>query len=81
MEAEYRRFMEDMTQKGIEIECNQQRFNDLSVNQDTSEIDGKSIFEAKGGLQGEGQGIYKDLRRPANRDVRLDFEATDRNFK
>ena len=69
--------MEDMSQKGIELECDQQRFNDLSVNQETGAIDEKSIFEAKGGLQGEGQKMYKNLRRPANPDVRLDFEATD----
>ena len=77
MEKEYTMFMEDMSQKGIEVECDQQRFNDLSVNQETGAIDEKSIFEAKGGLQGEGQKMYKNLRRPANPDVRLDFEATD----
>jgi hypothetical protein len=77
MEKEYTMFMEDMSQKGIELECDQQRFNDLSVNQETGAIDEKSIFEAKGGLQGEGQKMYKNLRRPANPDVRLDFEATD----
>ena len=77
MEKEYTLFMEDMSQKGIELECDQQRFNDLSVNQETGAIDEKSIFEAKGGLQGEGQKMYKNLRRPANPDVRLDFEATD----
>ena len=27
MEKEYTMFMEDMTQKGIELECDQQRFN------------------------------------------------------
>jgi len=77
MEKEYTMFMEDMSQKGIELECDQQRFNDLSVNQETGTIDEKFIFEAKGGLQGEGQKIYENLRRPANPDVRLDFEATD----
>jgi hypothetical protein len=77
MEKEYTIFMEDMSQKGIEVECDQQRFNDLCVNQEPGAIDEKSIFEAKGSLQGEGQGMYKDLRRPANPDVRLDFEATD----
>jgi len=77
MEKEYTMFMEDMAQKGIEVKCNQQRFNDLSVNQETGAIDEKSIFEAKGGLQGEGQRMYKNLRRPANPDVRLDFQATD----
>ena len=77
MEKEYTMFMEDMSQKGIELECDQQRFNDLSVNQETGAIDEKSIFEAKDGLQGEGQKMYKDLHRPANPDVRLDFEATD----
>jgi hypothetical protein len=77
MEKEYKMFMEDMSQKGIEVECDQQRFNDLSVNQETGAIDEKSIFEAKGSLQGEGQKMYKNLSRPANPDVRLDFEATD----
>ena len=77
MEKEYTMFMEDMSQKGIEVECDQQRFNDLSVNQETGAIDEKSIFEAKGGLQGEGQKMYNNLSRPANPDVRLDFEATD----
>ncbi|MGK7895898.1 MAG: hypothetical protein AB4372_20360 [Xenococcus sp. (in: cyanobacteria)] len=75
MEKEYTMFMEDMSQKGIEVECDQQRFNDLSVNQETGAIYEKSIFEAKGGLQGEGQKMYTNLSRPANSDVRLDFEA------
>jgi hypothetical protein len=35
MEKEYRMFMKYMSQKGIEVECDQQRFNDLSVNQET----------------------------------------------
>ena len=49
----------------------------MCINQETGAIDEKSIFEARGGLQGEGQKLYKNLRRPANSDVRLDFEATD----
>ena len=77
MKKEYTILMEDMPQKGIKLECDQQRFNDLCVNQETGAIDEKSIFEAKGGLQGEGQKMYRNLRRPANPDVRLDFEATD----
>jgi len=77
MEEEYKMFMEDMAQKGIEVNCNQQRFNDLSVNQETGAIDAKSIIEAKGGMQVEGQRMYNNLRRPTNPDVRLDFQATD----
>ena len=79
MEKEYTMFMENMSQKGIEVEFDQQRFNNLSVNQEqeTGAIDEKSIFEAKGGLEGEGQKMYKNLSRPSNPDVRLDFEATD----
>lgn len=77
MEKEYTTFMKDMSQKGIEIECNQKRFNDLSVNQETGAIDKKSIFEAKGGLQAEGLKMYKNLSRPSNPDVKLDFEAND----
>jgi len=77
MEKEYTMFMKDMAQKGIELEYYQQRFNDLCVNQETGAIDEKSIFEVKGSLQGEGQRMYKNVRRPANPDVRLDFEAID----
>lgn len=77
MKKEYTILMEDMAQRGIQLECDQQRFNDLCVNQETGAIDEKSIVEARGGLQGEGQKLYKNLRRPTNSDVRLDFEATD----
>jgi len=45
MKKEYIMLMEDMSQKGIELECDQQRFNDLCVNQETGAIDEKSIFE------------------------------------
>lgn len=77
MKKEYNNLMQDMLKKSIELECDQQRFNDLCVNQETGRIDEKSVFEAKGCLQGEGQKLYKNLRRPANPDVRIDFEATD----
>ena len=53
MEKEYEIFIEDMCQKNIEVDCDQQRFNELSVNQEKNIIDEKSIFEAKGALQGE----------------------------
>jgi hypothetical protein len=46
MEKEYIMFMEDMSQKGMEVECDQERFNELSVNRETGSIDEKSIFEA-----------------------------------
>jgi len=52
MEKEYKIFMKSMSQKGIELECDQQRFNDLFVNQENSAIDEKYIFEIKGSLQG-----------------------------
>jgi hypothetical protein len=77
LEKEYRMFREDMAQKGLEVECDQQRFNDLCVNQQLDVVDDKSVFEAKGCLQGEGEKLYKNLRRPTNPDVKLDFEATD----
>jgi len=51
MEREYTMFMEDMSQKGIEVECDQKRFNNLCVNKETGTHDKKYIFEAKGGLQ------------------------------
>jgi len=30
--------MEDMSQRGIELECDQQRLNDLCVNQETGAV-------------------------------------------
>lgn len=45
-------------------------------NQQTGVFDEKSIFEAEGGLQGEVEGLYSNLRRTNNPKVDLDFEAT-----
>lgn len=47
MEKEYRMFMEYIAQKGIEVEFNQQRFNELSLNQERGRLYKKSIIEAK----------------------------------
>jgi len=79
MRKELDDFLDDMARKNIEVECDQRRFNDLCVNQDTGVIDEKSIIEAKGALQGEGEGFYKNLSRPTNPDVKLDFQATNIN--
>lgn len=74
---EYQDFMDAMSEKGIEVECNQARFEELCVNRETGDIDEKSIFEAKGGLQGEGLNLYKDLERINDPKIRADFKAKD----
>jgi len=57
-----------------ELECSQERLNELSTNLQTGSFDEKSLIEAKGGLQGEAQGMYTNIRRPRNKAVDLDFE-------
>ena len=52
------------------------RFVELSKNPQTGQLDEKSIYETEGGLQGELEGLYSDLRRPKNPKVDIDFEAT-----
>lgn len=74
MKKQYENFMQEMSEKGYELECSQERFNELSTNPQTGSPDEKSLIEAKGGLQGEAQGMYKNIRRPSNKAVDLDFE-------
>jgi len=74
MKDQYENFMQKMSEKGYELECSQERFNELSTNPQTGSPDEKSLIEAKGGLQGEAQGMYKNIRRPSNKAVDLDFE-------
>lgn len=74
MKKEYETFIRKMRDKGYYIECSQERFNELSTNSEKNKIDEKSMIEAKGGLQGEAEGMYENLRRPSNKAVNLDFE-------
>jgi len=74
MKSEYENFMQEISKKGYELECSQERFNELSTNTQTGSFDEKSLIEAKGGLQGEAQGMYTNIRRPSNKAVDLDFE-------
>lgn len=74
MKKEYGNFMQEISKKGYELECSQERFNELSTNPQTGSPDEKSLIEAKGGLQGEAQGMYTNIRRPSNKAVDLDFE-------
>lgn len=74
MKKQYKNFMQEISEKGYTLECSQERFNELSTNLQTGAIDEKSLIEAKGGLQGEAQGMYTNLRRPTNKAVDLDFE-------
>ena len=74
MKKQYENFMQEMSEKGYELECSQERFNELSTNPQTGSPDEKSLIEAKGGLQGEAEGMYTNIRRPSNKAVDLDFE-------
>lgn len=74
MKKQYENFMQEMSEKGYELECDQERFNELSTNPQTGSPDEKSLIEAKGALQGEAQGMYTNTRRPSNKAVDLDFE-------
>ena len=74
MKKQYENFVQEMSEKGYELECSQERFNELSTNPQTGSPDEKSLIEAKGGLQGEAQGMYTNIRRPSNKAVDLDFE-------
>ena len=75
MKREYENFIQEMSEKGYELESSQKRFNELSVNPQTGVIDEKSLIEVKGSLQGEAQGFYKNPCRPSNKAVDLDFEV------
>jgi hypothetical protein len=72
---EYENFMWDMEGKGLQVNCDQQRFNSLA--QENGQITNNTVFETKGCLQAEAEGLFKDVRRPQNPDVKLDFQAID----
>lgn len=67
--------MQEMSEKGYQIEYTQERFNQLSTNPQTDKIDEKFIFEGKGGLKEEDEGLYTNLHRPDNKDIDLDFQV------
>ena len=78
IEKEYDFFIEDMVNKGLEVDCDLNRFTTLCVDPQKQEITQTALIETKGGLQGEAEKLYKNLRRPTNsKEVLLDFEATD----
>jgi len=64
-----------MNKKGYEVNISEDRFLELSTNPQTGKFDQKSIFETEGGLELEAKGIIKNLRRPENPKVDLDFVA------
>ena len=72
----YQNFILEMNDKGYQANISEDRFLKLSTNPQTGVFDEKSIFEAEGGLQGEVEGLYSNLRRTNNPKVDLDFEAT-----
>ena len=72
----YQNFISKINDKAYQANISEDRFIELSTNPQTGGFDKKSIFEAEGGLQGEVDGLYSNLRRPNNPKVDLDFEAT-----
>jgi hypothetical protein len=80
MKKEYGNFIQEIWEKGYALECNQERFNELSTNPQTGNFDEKSLIEAKGGLQGEAERMYTNIRQLSNRDVDLDFEIGSSKF-
>lgn len=74
IKQEYENFMGKMSKKVYDVECTLERFSELATNPEIGSIDQKLLIETKGGLQGEAQGMYKNLRRPSKKDVYLDFE-------
>nr|QUS63749.1 hypothetical protein [Haslea silbo] len=72
----YQNFISEINDKGYQGNISEDRFLELSTNPQTGLFDEKSIFEAEGGLQGEVEGLYSNLRRTNNPKVDLDFEAT-----
>jgi hypothetical protein len=72
----YQNFISEMNDKGYQVNISKERFLELSTNPQTGGFDEKSIFETEGGLQGEVEGLYSNLRRTNNPKVDLDFEAT-----
>lgn len=71
MEKKFRMFMEDMAKKNLYPDCDQQRFNELSLNREKGIFDEKTIFEARGALQAEAQGMFSNVRRPSNPKMKL----------
>jgi len=69
----YQDFMSRINKKGYKVYISEDRFIELSRNPQTGQFDEKSIFEAKGGLELEAKGVVKNLRRPDNPKVDLDF--------
>ena len=74
MKKQYEIFIQEISEKNYKLECSQERFNELSINPQTGSPDEKSLIEAKGGLQGEAEKMYTNIRRPSNKAVDLDFE-------
>lgn len=72
----YQNFISEMNDKGYQGNISEDRFLELCTNPQTNLFDEKSIFETEGGLQGEVEGLYSNLRRTKNPKVDLDFEAT-----
>lgn len=71
----YQDFLAKMKTKGYTTHISEDRFLELCINPQTNCFDEKSLFETTGDLQFELSGQIKNLRRPNNPAVDLDFVA------
>ena len=65
--------MSKTKKKVYEVNISEDRFLELSTNPQTGKFDEKSIFKTEEGLELEANGMVKNLRRPDNPKVDLDF--------
>jgi hypothetical protein len=72
---EHQDFLARMRKKGYTEDISAERFLELCENPQTKTFDNKSLSETTGGLQFELSGQIKNLRRPENPKVDLDFMA------
>jgi hypothetical protein len=77
VEYEYRRFMQEMSEKYPGFTCSQERYEEMI----TRRLDGQTKPDRRGVLEGEGmfkfeaKGYVRNLRRPNNNKCPVDFEG------
>ena len=57
------------------LNCSLFRFRELSINPQTKHFEQNFVDEAKGALKLEADGVVKNVRRPDNPEIDLDFEC------
>jgi len=72
IQFQYGSFMSSLKERGLTINCDYNRFKALAT--ENSSVTASSVFEARTALLGEAFGWYKNVRRPTDPNVNLDFE-------